>query len=297
MTQPERDRIVREMKLPRPRNSAGRDVPVAIAVGVALGALAVAGLFVGPVLWYPVVALAAALGTWEVVSRMREHDWLVPRTVLIIGGQLMIWLTIPLGSLGLLTGLVASMVLALGHRMFFNGMEFPRNWLRDASVAMLVLLWIPLNVAFAAMLSLGGRYEGIDGRWYIVTFMLCVVANDVGGYVAGVFFGKHPMAPQISPKKSWEGFAGSVVLGAAAGAACSVLMLDRSLVFGIALGVLLVIAATFGDLLESQFKRDLGIKDMSAMLPGHGGLMDRLDGMLPAAAVMWVMVSLAEAVV
>lgn len=295
MTQPEHDRIIREMNFPRPRNPAGRNVPVAIAVGIGLGAIALAGILAGPWLWYPIVAVAAALGTWEVVSRMREHDWLVPRTVLVIGGQLVIWLTIPFGSLGLLTGLVVSFILVLGHRLFFNGMGGLRNWLRDASVAVFVLVWIPVNVAFAALLSLGEQFEGVDGRWYIISFMLCVVANDVGGYAAGVFFGKHPMAPQISPKKSWEGFAGSVVLGAITGTLCSLFLLDRGVAFGIALGILLVVSATFGDLLESQFKRDLGIKDMSTMLPGHGGLMDRLDGMLPAAAVMWVMVSMAQA--
>ncbi|MFC3851181.1 phosphatidate cytidylyltransferase [Corynebacterium hansenii] len=281
-----------ELRLPKPRNSAGRNVPVAIAMGVFLGSLVIGSLFLGPWAWYVLVAGAAALGTWEVAQRLRESDWMLPRPVLILGGQSMIWLSWPMGVRGIAVGLVATLISLLVSRLFLYGAnEAPRNWLRDVGVGCFVILWIPLCLAFAASLARMPTPGDVNPVWVIVAFMLCVVANDVGGYIAGVFFGKHPMAPAVSPKKSWEGFAGSVAFGAAVGVACAVLLLDAPWWFGLALGILLVVSATLGDLVESQFKRDLGIKDMSTMIPGHGGLMDRLDGMLPAAAMTWMLLS------
>jgi phosphatidate cytidylyltransferase len=131
-----------------------------------------------------------------------------------------------------------------------------------------------------------------DGKGRALTFLLCVVASDVGGYAAGVLAGKHPMAPTISPKKSWEGFAGSQVAGMAVGGLCVALLLQDAWWEGVLLGSLLVISATLGDLVESMVKRDLGIKDMGSLLPGHGGLMDRLDSLLPTAVVAWAVLSI-----
>ena len=122
--------------------------------------------------------------------------------------------------------------------------------------------------------------------------MLGVVFSDIGGYTAGVLFGKHRMVPAISPKKSWEGFAGSLVCGTTAAVLAVVLLLHKPAWVGVPLGVMLVITATLGDLVESQVKRDLGIKDMGTLLPGHGGLMDRIDGVLPSAVATWIVLSL-----
>ena len=103
------------------------------------------------------------------------------------------------------------------------------------------------------------------------------------------------MAPAVSPKKSWEGFAGSIIFGMATGALAFQFLLHHNPWVGAVMGLGLVFCATLGDLVESQFKRELGIKDMSRILPGHGGLMDRLDGMLPAAMVTWVALSMLSA--
>jgi phosphatidate cytidylyltransferase len=127
-----------------------------------------------------------------------------------------------------------------------------------------------------------------DGPKRVLVFILLTVANDIGGYAAGVFFGKHPIAAQISPKKSWEGFAGSLVLQAAVGAAAFVLLLDAPWWQGVLAGVVLTVTATAGDFSESAIKRDLGIKDMGRLLPGHGGMMDRLDSLIPNAFASWV---------
>jgi phosphatidate cytidylyltransferase len=125
-----------------------------------------------------------------------------------------------------------------------------------------------------------------------VTFFVVVVASDVGGYVAGVLFGKHPMAPTISPKKSWEGFTGSALACIGAGIAAVVFLLDGEWWAGAIVGAVAVLTATVGDLGESMIKRDLGIKDMSNLLPGHGGLMDRLDSLLATAPVVWLLLHL-----
>ena len=122
--------------------------------------------------------------------------------------------------------------------------------------------------------------------------MVTVVASDVGGYAVGALIGKHPMVPTISPKKSWEGLVGSLVFGITAAILTATLLADKTPWVGALLGVVLVLTSTLGDLVESQVKRDLGIKDMGRLLPGHGGLMDRLDGVLPSAVVAWVVLTL-----
>jgi phosphatidate cytidylyltransferase len=163
----------------------------------------------------------------------------------------------------------------------------PEGYLRDVSASLFATVYVPFFGAFAAMLVVAP-----DGVGRVLTWMLCVVASDVGGYAAGVAFGRHPMAPSISPKKSWEGFAGSMIAGMVAGALCVAKLLGGVWWLGVPLGALLVGTATAGDLIESLVKRDLGIKDMGSLLPGHGGLMDRLDSMLPAALVSWLVLSL-----
>jgi phosphatidate cytidylyltransferase len=161
------------------------------------------------------------------------------------------------------------------------------GYVRDAAASMLIIGYVPLLGSFAALMLAEEQ-----GSARVVTFLLIVVMNDTGGYAAGVLFGKHPMVPKISPKKSWEGFAGSLVFGTAAGVCMALFVLHVPFWAGIILGASLVVAGTCGDLVESIIKRDLGIKDMSSFLPGHGGVMDRLDSLLIAAPVAWLIMYL-----
>jgi phosphatidate cytidylyltransferase len=161
------------------------------------------------------------------------------------------------------------------------------GYLRDLSASVLTAAYVPLLASFAAMLVVPE-----DGVARVLCFMILVVSSDTGGFAAGVWFGKHPMAKVISPKKSWEGFAGSMVAGVAAGVLTLTLLLDGQWWQGALFGAALVCTATVGDLVESLIKRDLKIKDMGQLLPGHGGLMDRLDSLLPAAVVSWLLLSL-----
>ncbi|WIM69042.1 phosphatidate cytidylyltransferase [Corynebacterium breve] len=281
--------------MPKPKNSAGRNLPQAIGVGVFLALLVIGALITGPRGWYPLVAAAIGVAMWEVLTRLREKGYVVPRTVLLLIGQAMVWVSWPYGTEGLLFVFTIGVLLLMFGRLFHLGAATaPKNYLRDTAVGVFVLAWIPLFGAFAAMISLLSTWD-VSGSLFILTFMLCVVASDTGGYFAGVMFGSHPMAPAVSPKKSWEGFGGSALFGIITGALCLQFLLQHEWWLGVILGLTLVVCATLGDLVESQFKRELGIKDMSHLLPGHGGIMDRLDGMLPAAAVTWLLLSLVGA--
>jgi phosphatidate cytidylyltransferase len=163
----------------------------------------------------------------------------------------------------------------------------PENYFPDAASGVLVALYVPMLAGFAVLLLVPA-----DGATRVIAFIATVVASDVGGYAVGVLAGKHPMAPSISPKKSWEGMAGSVGTCMVVGSAFLVAGLGAPWWGGLVFGAALAVTATIGDLGESLIKRDLGIKDMGALLPGHGGLMDRLDSLLPCAAVSWLLLTL-----
>lgn len=273
---------------PAKTSKAGRDLPAAIAVGAFLGGSVIATLWLAPRFWVALVAAAMALATHEVIRRLREAGYSIPAIPLLVGGQAMIWLTWPFGVAGALGAYGGTVLVCLIWRLLSQGLQSqPLNYLRDVSVTIFLATWIPLFGAFGVLLV----YPE-DGWARVFALMLGVVFSDIGGYTAGVLFGKHRMVPAISPKKSWEGFAGSLICGTAAAVLAVVFLMHKPAWVGIPLGIMLVITATLGDLVESQVKRDLGIKDMGTLLPGHGGLMDRIDGALPSAVATWIVLSL-----
>jgi phosphatidate cytidylyltransferase len=274
---------------PRPNTSrAGRNLPAAIAVGCFLGFGVIAILIWAPKVWVGVVAVAMAVATHEVVRRLRTGGYSIPLLPLLIGGQAMIWLTWPWGVTGALGAFGGTVLVCLIWRLLSQGTgAAPVNYLRDVSVTVFLAAWIPLFGAFGVLLI----YPE-DGWARVFCMLLPVVFSDIGGYTAGVLFGRNPMVPAISPKKSWEGFTGSLVAGTAAAVLAVVFLLDQPAWVGIPLGIFLVITGTLGDLVESQVKRDLGIKDMGTLLPGHGGIMDRIDSILLAAPATWIVLTL-----
>ncbi|HZZ45555.1 MAG TPA: phosphatidate cytidylyltransferase [Pseudonocardia sp.] len=268
----------------RPVSRAGRDLRAAILVGVALGVLILASLFFVRQAFIGLVGAAVAVATWELTSALRRSGGIRVSVVpALVGGQAIVWVGWPFGVTGVLCTVALTILACLVWRM----PDGPDDYLRDASASLFVVTYVPFFAAFAAMLVLP-----TDGTSRVLTWMLCVVASDVGGYAAGVVAGRHPMAPTISPKKSWEGFAGSLTGGMIAGGVCVAKMLHGPWWLGVLLGALLVTLATCGDLIESLIKRDVGIKDMGSLLPGHGGLMDRMDSLLPTAVVTWMLLSL-----
>ena len=264
---------------------AGRNLPAAIAVGVAMGSVILGSLVFERHFFVAVLALSTAVGTWELAGALRRGAGIeVPLPVLLVGGQAMVWLAWPFGAAGPAVAFGVTALAVLLWRMRTGA----AHYLRDVAAGIFTAAYVPLFCSFATLLVVAP-----DGKARALTFVLCVVASDVGGYAAGVLTGRHPMAPTISPKKSWEGFAGSQLAGTAVGALCVALLMGDAWWKGALLGALLVSSATLGDLIESLIKRDLGIKDMGALLPGHGGLMDRLDSLLPTAVVAWVVLSVA----
>jgi phosphatidate cytidylyltransferase len=273
---------------PKKTSRAGRNLPAAIGVGVLLGALAIVILLFAPMGWLPVLAVAMPIATHEVVRRLREAGYDLPVIPLLIGGQAMIWLTWPYGPAGLLGAYGGTIVVCMVWRLVAQGLrEQPVNYLRDISATVLLATWVPFFASFTALLIFQD-HGGIRTFTVIVT----VVFADIGGYVAGVLFGKHLMVPAISPKKSWEGLGGSLLFGITASVLTVAFLLDKPAWVGVPLGLMLVITGVLGDLVESQVKRDLGIKDMGTLLPGHGGLMDRIDAMLPSAVAGWIVLTL-----
>jgi len=262
---------------------AGRNLPVAIAVGLSLGALITVPLF-SPYKWLFVVVLcaAAAVGTYEIVKALRTLGAAPPLVPLVVGGLTGIVLAYRNGSQALLLALVLTVLACLVWRVAGPA----EGYLRDLCAATFTVVYVPFLLGFAALLTVPA-----DGPRRVTAFVATVVCSDVGGYAAGVLFGKHPMAPSVSPKKSWEGFVGSVLACAAAGAIFFATLLHTSALLGAVYGLAIVVSATLGDLGESMVKRDIGIKDMGNLLPGHGGLMDRLDSLLPTAPVAWLLLT------
>lgn len=278
---------------PTKKRSAGRDLPAAIVVGVGLVAAVVLTLAYWHWGFVLLAALALSMGTWEVYRAlqrvgMNAEIWpiLVGTSAMVVGtyasARELAWLGMPwhavlLGFLGLtvLTALI---------------LRFPRgyeNFVKDATASVFIIGYIALLGSFTSLIL-----AGENGSARMVAFLLCVVANDTGGYAVGVLFGKHPLAPKLSPKKTWEGLAGSLAAAIAVGSALAVTILGVGWWVGAILGVAMVLFGTAGDLIESAIKRDVGIKDMSSILPGHGGVMDRLDSLLVAAAPAWLVMYL-----
>ncbi len=266
-----------------PRIKAGRNLPAAIASGVVLAILAIVSLFTIPWL-FGVLAIAALLGAvHEFVSVLRLKGIHVARTPVYLA-------TVAIPSVAYIWGFEAQLAatgIAILAVMIWRLRKGSEGFVADFSVSVMLVAYLPFLTAFL-MLTLAAD----NGPWRVFVFILLTVSNDIGGYAVGVFFGKHPIAPQISPKKSWEGLAGSVVLQSIVGIVAFIYIFGAPWWQGLIAGIVMTIGATGGDFIESAIKRDLGVKDMGTILPGHGGIMDRLDSLIPNAFVSWVLFSI-----
>lgn len=260
---------------------AGRNLPMAIGVGVGLGAVAVACLLLFRPGFLVIIGVAVAAGVWEMRSTLGRAR-----------GIALVWLPLGVGAVATVvttwwwghTAQALGLVLTALAIMFVRLPGGAKGFVADVTATVFVAVYLGGLASFATLLLRPG-----DGMERILVFLIAAVCSDTGGYAAGVLAGRHPMAPRISPKKSWEGFAGSVTLAAAGGAVALALMLHHPWWQGAVLGVVIALVATGGDLVESLIKRDLGVKDMGTLLPGHGGVMDRLDSLLPCAVVSWIL--------
>ncbi|PYI38315.1 phosphatidate cytidylyltransferase [Arthrobacter psychrolactophilus] len=272
---------------------AGRDLPAAIGVGLGLLILVIGSMLFFPAGFVVVATAFACVGVWEVHRAIATKGIQAPMTPIMVGALAMPMSAYFAGAEGLLFALVAS----AGATVLWRSLDAEPGAVKSILAGVFTLMWIPFLLSFVFLMLRGeaGPTLGFTldltnispGVLEVLIMLLLVVANDTFGYLVGVIFGKHPMAPKISPKKSWEGFAGSLGGATLVAIPAAMFLLDQEWWVGLALAIGLVLAGTGGDFAESMVKRELGIKDMSNLLPGHGGVMDRLDSILFAAPVAY----------
>ncbi|QWT25350.1 phosphatidate cytidylyltransferase [Subtercola sp. PAMC28395] len=266
----------------------GRNLIPAIAIGLGLGGTMLVSLLFFNLIFFIFVGLLVCVTAAELVQALRRSGRTVPLIPTIASGAAVSaaayffgasaqWLVLLVGAAVVCVWRIV-MLASRSHRGSVQSV------VRDLSAGLLVQGYVVFLGSISLLLVVQP-----GGQWWVLSFMLIVVCVDTGAYVAGLNFGKHPMAPRISPKKTWEGLAGAAITALVAGVLLSVFLLQEPVWFGLLLGAVITVTATFGDLAESLLKRDMGIKDMSTWLPGHGGFLDRLDSMLPSAAAAYVL--------
>lgn len=267
------------------KKNAGRDLGAAIGVGAGLGAVIIASLFIWKAAFVGVIAVAVVVGLWELTSRLQERKGIkAPLVPLAVGGAAMVVAGYVRGAEGAWVAMALTALAVLVWRMT----ERPEGYLKDVTAGVFAAFYVPFLATFVALMLTAD-----DGAERVLTFLLLTVVSDTGAYAIGWRFGKHKLAPRISPGKTREGLVGAVTFAMAAGALCMEFLIDGGSWWqGLLLGLAVAASATLGDLGESMIKRDLGIKDMGTLLPGHGGIMDRLDSLLPTAPVVWLLLVL-----
>ncbi|WP_157156541.1 MULTISPECIES: phosphatidate cytidylyltransferase [unclassified Diaminobutyricimonas] len=269
----------------------GRNLIMAIAIGLALGGLLLVSLLVIKELFIVFAAALAGLAAFELASALRFAGRDVPRLPVVVATVALQVAAFYWGGSGqwlvLLAGIGIVSLWRLIELVTPAGRAPLVDVLKDLGGGVMVLIYVAFLASFAVLLV---AQDG--GQWWVLAFLAVVVATDTGAYASGLLFGKHPMAPRISPKKTWEGFAGSVVVAVITGVLLAIFMIDQPWWIGVLLGLVMVATGTGGDLIESLIKRDLGIKDISTWLPGHGGFLDRLDSILPSAFAAFALYTL-----
>jgi phosphatidate cytidylyltransferase len=264
----------------------GRNLPVAIGVGAGLGGLVLLTLLTVKATFLLYVGAAIAVALTELTTAFAKRQINIPVIPVAAGGAAILTCTYWLGARPALAALALTVVVIFAWRLPGG----PSGYVKDVTAGVFALIYLPFLASFVvAMLS------PADGPRRVLTFVIVTICSDIGGYFAGITLGRggrHPMAPVISPKKTWEGFAGSAVACLIGGWLSVTLLLHGHPWQGVLVGAAAVLAATLGDLAESMIKRDLGRKDMGTLLPGHGGILDRLDSLLVVAPVVWLLLYL-----
>ncbi|MDR9396067.1 phosphatidate cytidylyltransferase [Pontimonas sp.] len=265
--------------------AAGRPLWQAIAVGLVFGGLFLVALLVSPLLFGLFAGVLLVFAVVELVGAMRLGGARLSRTLLSLISLAILAGAYFFGGDGLFTALFAGIILVALGRLVLMVQPGARGLAaRDIQQGWFVLMYLPFMGSAAVALRLS---EG--GTWWIFAVMIIVVSVDTSAYAVGRALGRHKLAPAISPGKTWEGLAGATLAGSIAGVATGVWMIGVGPWWGVMIGLVIVITATLGDLLESFIKREVGVKDMSSLLPGHGGILDRLDSVLPSLAVGYLL--------
>ena len=245
----------------------------------------------GSTLFMLFAVVLAGFAAWELSQALRKGEYDVPRIPTVAAAVIAIPIAYYGGATGQLLAVLGAIVLVTVWRLVEQAVPSRRrsgtSLLRDLSAGVFVQGYVTLLATFTVVLTAAD-----GGQWWTLAFIVIAVAADVGAYAFGLMFGKHKMAPRISPNKTWEGFAGGLVLGTVAASVLAYFILDGAWITGALVGLAAAAAAVVGDLAESAIKRDISVKDMSSFLPGHGGILDRIDSMLVAAPVAYVVFAL-----
>ena len=276
--------VATELAAPENRRSirTGRNLPAAIAVGLVLGGLVLVTLFTVKATFLLYVGIMVAIALWEFSRALRSREINLPVVPVAIGGAAMLTLAYWTQTRWALVALALAAIGVLAWRLPGGA----AGYVRDVTAGIFALMYLPLMAVFVALML-----AQPDGARRTLIFVVLTVCSDTGGYAAGILLGRHPLAPTISPKKTWEGVTGSLVFCLAAGAIMVPDLLRGQVWQGLLVGLAAVVAATLGDLAESMIKRDLELKDMGHLLPGHGGIMDRIDSYLVMAPVIWLLLA------
>ena len=264
---------------------AGRKLLPSIATSLSLMALVWALLKYFPAGFASLVALALVLAIKELAHAFSSSDTYVSKRSLMLSS-----VGLSAGAwFGGIRGLAIGLGIALCLMLIALLRKGPQGFVKSASASVFALVYLPFLAGFLILLA--RPHNGLE---QVMVFVILVASNDTFAYVTGVLIGKHPMAPKHSPKKTWEGLAGSIILTTILGYLTFEGILKLNPWVGAAVGLLIVFTATTGDLIESSIKRDFAIKDMGDLLPGHGGVMDRLDSIVLSAPALWLVLELVK---
>jgi phosphatidate cytidylyltransferase len=236
-----------------------------------------------PPVYFTMLVLGAALVGQNEFYRMAQARGIKPDAVLgsMIGALVVLEAYRPLlsgmGTVYLAGALLLIMIVRLFSRRPVEGA------LEDVSSTVLGVFYVALLFSFQVSIR-----TGMDGKEWLVFLYFVIWASDIGAYSIGIPFGKHRLYEKVSPKKSVEGLAGALIASAGVAFLCRAWFMPH-IGIGETLGLALALAAvgTVGDLVESLFKRAAGVKDSGGLIPGHGGILDRMDSMLFAAPVLY----------
>ncbi len=270
--------------------TGGRSLSKSIIVGLLLGGVFLLSVLILKELFIVLAAAVAALGAWELSTALRQKGWYVPRVPSVVGAILIMPATFWGGARAqwlVALAIVGALVLWRSVHLLWERRQAPaqafRQTIRDFAASAFVVIYLPLMTSFTVLML-----SRPDGAAWVLALVVTVAMIDTAGYLVGRSFGRHKLAPGVSPKKTWEGLLASITAGTISAVLFMTLVFDRPWWLGLIFAAALLLSAVFGDLAESLIKRDLGVKDMSSMLPGHGGIMDRLDSILPSALIAYL---------
>ena len=264
---------------------AGRKLFPSIIVSLSLIALIWFALAYHREIFAVVVAVAVVLGIHEIVRAFNARGIYLSQIALVVASLVLSFATWNGGVAGLAVATAIALPLLL-IQLLTRG---PEGFVASATATVFSLLYLPFFGGFLILLA-----RPSTGLERVMTFVVLVACNDTFGYIVGVLVGRHPLAPTISPKKSWEGLIGSLIFTVLGGALAFNYIMEMDWWIGAIVGLMIVVTATCGDLIESAMKRDLALKDMGSLLPGHGGVLDRIDSVLISAPALWLALELVK---